>query len=370
MSDSKLKVAVVGCGMIANSAHIPAWQTQKDVEITGVMDAMRDRAESTACKHGIAGVYDDVDRMLKELSPDVVSICTPAGFHKDQVIAALRSGAHVFCEKPLTISSVDAEEIFRVAEESKRQILVGQSMRFYNQISAAKEFVTDGQLGDMYCADVARLRRRGIPTYGTFHIKELSGGGVLYDLGVHMLDTVLWLMGNPRVVAVSGTTYAKIGTRNEGLITSSKESGAFAGGASNKSYDGNKFDVEDFAAAFLRLENGATINLKVCWAANIPDSAGGIMIMGTEGGLSFDPRVLDLRLIRNMGRYQVDVTPKIMPPEPDHPFYAHWNEVAHFIRVIKGEEEVCVKKEEVLNVIRSLEAIYRSAEEGCEVRIS
>lgn len=191
----------------------------------------------------------------------------------------------------------------------------------------------------------------------------------MYDLGVHVLDMVLWIMGNPKVVAVSGATYAKIGTRNENLITSSVESGAFAGGASSASYDGGKFNVEDFAMAFLRLENGGTINLKVSWAANVPDSAGGIMIMGTEGGLSFDPRVLDLQVVRNMGRYQVDVKPKIMPPEPDHPFYAHWNEVAHFIRVINGEEELCVKKEEVLNVIRSLEAIYRSAEEGREVRL-
>jgi len=370
MSDSKLRVAVIGCGMIANSAHIPAWQSQKGVEIVGVMDTVRESANATARKHNIAGVYDDIDKMLQDLSPDVVSICTPAGCHREQAVAALHSGSHVLCEKPLTITSADAEEIFRVAEESDRHLLVGQSMRFYNQVSAAKEFAANGQLGDIYCADASRLRRRGIPTHGSFHIKELSGGGVLYDLGVHVLDLVLWIMGNPKVIAVSGSTYAKIGTRNEGLITSSVESGAFAGGASSESYDDSKFNVEDFAMAFLRLENGATINLKVCWAANVPDSAGGIMIMGTEGGLSFDPRVLDLRVVKNMGRYQVDVTPKIMPPEPAHPFYAHWNEVAHFIRVINGEEETCVKKEEVLNVIRSLEAIYQSAEEGREIRIS
>ncbi len=369
MTDRKLRVSVIGCGMIANSAHIPAWQSQPGAEVVGVMDSDLARAKATAGKHAIPGVFDDVDKMLGEQSPDVVSVCTPAGCHKTHAVAALRAGAHVLCEKPLSITSKEASEIFRVAEETGRHLLVGQSMRFYNQVSAAKAFAADGQLGDLYCADVARLRRRGIPAHGSFHIKELSGGGVLYDLGVHMLDMVLWIMGNPKVVAVSGATYAKIGTRNENLITSTVESGAFAGGVSSASYDAAKFNVEDFATAFLRLENGGTINLKVCWAANVPDSAGGVMIMGTEGGLSFDPRVLDLRVIRNMGRYQVDVTPKILPPEPNHPFYAHWNEVAHFIRVIHGQEEVCVKKEEALNVIRALEAIYRSAEAGREVRL-
>lgn len=369
MSDRKLRVAVIGCGMIANSAHLPAWQSQRGAELVGVMDNVLDRAKATACKYNIPGAFDDVDKMLRELSPDVVSICTPAGCHKEHAVAALRAGAHVLCEKPLAITSEEASEIFKASEASGRHMLVGQSMRFYNQVAAAKAFAAEGQLGEMYCADAARLRRRGIPTHGSFHIRKLSGGGVLYDLGAHMLDMVLWIMGNPKVVAVSGATYAKIGPRNEDLITSSVESGAFAGGVSNISYDAGKYNVEDFAAAFLRLDNGGTINLKVCWAANVPDSAGGVMIMGTEGGLSFDPRVLDLRIIRNMGRYQVDVTPKIMPPEPNHPFYAHWKEVAHFIRVIHGEEEICVKKEEALNVIRTLEAIYQSAEKGREVRL-
>lgn len=369
MSEKQLRVAVVGCGMIANSAHIPAWLSLRGATLVGVADNSLDRAQAAGAKHGIPGAYDDVGRMLRELAPDVVSICTPAGCHKEQAVAALRSGAHVLCEKPLTVSSAEAAEIFRAAEESGRHLLVGQSMRFYNQVAAAKAFAADGQLGEIYGADAARLRRRGIPTHGSFHIKELSGGGVLFDLGVHMLDMVLWIMGNPKVVAASGATYSKIGPRNERLITSSAESGAFAGGVSSGGYDAGKFDVEDFASAFLRLETGGHINLKVCWAANVPDSAGGVMIMGTEGGLSFDPRALDLRVVRNMGRYQVDITPKIMPPEPSHPFYAHWNEVAHFVRVIRGAEEICVKKAEVLNVLRALEAIYRSAREGREVRL-
>ena len=87
------------------------------------------------------------------------------------------------------------------------------------------------------------------------------------------------------------------------------------------------------------------------------------MILGTEGGLKLRP----LTLVRNMGSYQVDVTPKV-PSDPDIPFYGHWRETAHMIRVIRGQEALCVKREEVLNVIRALEGLYTSAQEGREVR--
>jgi predicted dehydrogenase len=370
LSTDKLRVAVIGSGTIANAAHIPAWKDQPGVELVGVADSMAENAGATARRHEIPYASDDVEAMLAEVRPDVVSVCTPAYCHKNHTIAALRAGAHVLCEKPLALTSCDAAEMFQQAEAANRMLLVGQSMRFYNQIAAAKEFADLGQLGDIYYADAARLRRRGVPTHGTFHVKALSGGGVLYDLGVHMLDTLLWIMGNPAVVAATGVTYTKLANRDEGIITSPADSGTPVGVFTAPAYNSSDFDVEDLAAAFLRLENGATITLRVSWAANVPDSAGGVWIMGTEGGLWFDPRVLDLRLVRNMGRYQVDVTPKLPAREPDHPFYAHWKEIAHFIRAIRGEEELCVKKEEAINVIQALEAIYQSAAEGREVRVN
>jgi predicted dehydrogenase len=122
-------------------------------------------------------------------------------------------------------------------------------------------------------------------------------------------------------------------------------------------------------AGFLRLENGAAVTLRASWAANVPDSVGGmVMAMGTEGGLFLDPRVPELTVVKSIAHYQVDISPKL-PPEPKHPFYAHWKEVAHFVRVMRGEEDPIVRREEALNVMRALDAMYRSAAEGREVRI-
>lgn len=361
--EDKLRVAVIGVGMIANAAHIPAWRNlQDDVEVVGVADLYEANARSTAERHGIPHAYTDAGKMLAELKPDIVSVCTPNCYHKEWTIAALQSGAHVLCEKPVAPGYEGALEMFQVAEAVGKVLLVGQSGRFTAATMAAKEFADAGQLGEVYYAETASMRRRGVPTWGMFHMKEHNAGGPIYDLSVHALDALLWIIGNPKVLAASGATYTKLANRDEGLITSLADSGAPIGVFNPRPYDYREFDVEDMAAGFLRLENGATISIKASWAANVPPDTGATFILGTEGGLRLRP----LTLIRNMGSYQVDVTPKL-PSEPSIPFYGHWRETEHMVRVIRGQEDLIVKREEVLNVIRALEGLYRSAEQGREV---
>ncbi len=362
--DKKLSVAVIGTGMIANAAHIPAWQNlQDDVEVVGVADLYEDNARSTAERYSIPHAYADPAKMLHDCKPDIVSVCTPNCYHKEWTLAALASGAHVLCEKPIAPGYADAVEMYEAAEAAGRVLFVGQSARFTSGTMAAKAFADLGQLGEMYYAETSSMRRRGVPTWGMFHMKEHNAGGPVYDLSVHMLDALLWIMGNPKVIAVSGVTYTKLANRDEGLITSLADSGAPIGVFNPRPYDYREFDVEDMAAGFLRLENGATVTIKSSWAANVPPGMGGTMILGTEGGLKLRP----LTLVRNMGSYQVDVTPKV-PSEPSIPFYGHWKETEHMIQVIRGQETLCVKREEVLNVIRALEGLYTSAQEGREVR--
>ena len=359
----KLRVAILGGGMIANAGHIPAWKNlQNDVEIVAVSNLHQEKAEQTAQRQGIAHAYDDWQKMLAEMEPDIVSICTPNVYHKEQTIAALEAGKHVLCEKPVAPAYADALAMFKTAAAVGKLLLVGQTGRFSNEMLAAQEIAESGRLGEIHYAETASLRRRGIPTWGRFHMKEHSGGGPLYDIGVHSLDVLLWIMGNPRVVAASGATYTKLANRDERLVTSLADSGAPLGVFTPRLYDYREFDVEDMAAGFLRLEDGAAVSIKASWAANVPQGTGGTLILGTEGGLSFHP----LTLISNMGSYQVDIRPKV-PADPDIPFYGHWRQAEHLIRVIRGQEELLVKREEVLNVIRALEGLYRSAQEGREV---
>jgi predicted dehydrogenase len=362
----KLRVAIVGTGMIANAGHIPAWRDlEDDIEIVGVSDLYPERAQRTAERHGIPRAYGDQARMYSELEPDIVSICTPNVSHTPLTIEALEAGAHVLCEKPVAVSAVDAMRMFDTAEQVDRILFVGQSGRFHSGNVAAKELAESGQLGEIYYAETMAMRRRGVPTWGMFHMKEHSGGGPLCDIGVHVLDALLWIMGNPKVTAASGAAYLKIANQDEGLKMSLADSGAPIGVFDPRPYDSHEFDVEDMAAGFLRLENGATISIRASWAANVPEGVGGTFILGTRGGLRLRP----LTLVRNMGSYQVDVTPRV-PSDPDIPFYGHWKETAHFVRVIRGQEELIVKPEEVLNVMGALDGLYRSASEGREVRLT
>jgi predicted dehydrogenase len=351
--------------MIANAGHIPAWKNlAPQVEIVGVYNHRLERAQDTARRHEISHAYDDCARMLSDLKPDIVSVTTPNAWHKPYVIQALRAGAHVFCEKPIATTHADALEMVRCAQRAERTLMVSQTGRFSNTAEAAYEIAAAGQLGEVYYAECSALRRRGVPTWGRFHLKADSGGGPLFDIGVHTLDTLLWILGNPAVVAASGACYTKLANRDEGLITSLADSGAPIGVYDPRPFSPAEFDVEDLGIGFLRLQNGATITVKASWAANVPPGIGGTLLLGTKGGLRLDP----LTLITNLGRYQADVTPQV-PPMPEIPFYGHWKAAAHLVRVLDGNEELRVQPAEVLNVIRALEALYQSAAEGREIRL-
>jgi predicted dehydrogenase len=362
---AKLRVAIAGAGMIANAGHIPAWRNlDAEVEVIAIYNHHMQKAQNTAKRHGIEHAYDDWSKLLSEQQPDVVSICTPNTTHEWYTIAALEAGAHVLCEKPIAASYAAASRMFEKAKQVGRVLFVGQTGRFSSKAMAAKAIVDAGQLGEIYYAETSALRRRGVPKWGRFHIKADSGGGALIDIGVHALDLLLWLMGNPRVVAASGLTYTKLADHDEGLVTSLADSGAPIGVFDPRPYDTAEFDVEDMAVGLLRLETGAAIAIKASWAANVPPSTGGTILIGTEGGLGMQP----LTLVRNMGGYQVDVTPKV-PADPDVPFYGHWRETEHLVRVLRGDQDPIVRPEEVLNVIRALEGLYRSAESGGEIAL-
>jgi predicted dehydrogenase len=365
MAKETLKVGIIGTGMIANAAHIPAWQALgHEVEIVGAADILEDRARTVAEAHGIAHAFGDWRAMLDELDLDIVSVCTPNAYHAEQTIAALEAGANVLCEKPIATCHDDAVRMYEAADAADRLLMISQTARFNEKARAAKEICDSGRLGEIYYAETWFLRRRGIPKWGQFHIAEHSGGGPVYDLGVHAIDLLFWLMGSPRVESVSSATYTKLGNRDEGLAESLAESGAPIGVLTPRPYDYREFDVEDFAAGFIRLAGGATMAFKTSWAANIPENASATTLLGTEGGLSFDP----LTLSTNLGSYQVNVAPR-PPGDPAVPFVGHRGATCNFLRAIQGTEEPLVRHEEVLNVIRTLDALYESAAQGREVAV-
>lgn len=366
MRDTKLKTAIISAGMISNAAHIPAYQNLKDkVELVGICDLNPTVAEATAKKHGIPQWYTDARKMLDKLKPDLVSVCTPNVAHKEMSALALQHGCHVVCEKPLALTYRDTKELFDLAEKNHRVLMTCQTMRFSDEYQFAKEIAQEGRLGEIYYSEFSSLRRRGIPKWGAFHRKDANGGGCLCDVGVHMIDAALWIMGNPGFQTVSGTSATYFGNTETDVVTSLQESGAPKGVCNARPYRPEEFDVEEFAAGLIRLDNGCQINFKTSWAVNLPEEYS-MRFAGSKAGLVLP----DMKLYSTFGRYQADIAPRVFHEGKysGMDFSGHYHILEKLADHLIEGSELPVKPEETLNVSRIIDAFYISVREKREVR--
>lgn len=351
------KVCIISCGMIANSAHIPAFKKfSEDYEVAAVCDVNENAAKETAERHGIKNYYTDAKEMLQTERPDVVSVCVPNCFHKEYTIMALESGANVLCEKPLAFTYQDAVDMFECAEKNGKVLMACQSMRFTPDRLAAKKYIEKNGCDDIYYGELARIRRRGIPFWGTFHMKKISCGGAFVDIGVHMLDALVWLMGNPKVKSVTATTMQN--HRDE--IGTLKASGALTGNVDiARKFNPDEMDVEDFSCGQISFENGAKVSFKVAWASNMPESSD-IRLIGKKKGIYLP----ECRVY--FGENGEEIIEKNTIPY-DTPFPGHIYLADNLRNVLKGVEKPIVKPEETLNVSKIIELFYKSAELEREV---
>ena len=367
---NKLRVAVIGTGMIANAAHFPALNELRKkglVEVVGVADIREEAAAETAKRHAVPNYYQDPQKMLDELKPDFVAVCTPNVYHKKWTIAALRAGAHVACEKPMAVSLADAQEMFAVAEECNRYLFPCQCMRWRNYMQQAKYMVENGEIGEPYFSDISFIRRYGIPTWGMFHMKEHNFGGPFCDLGVHLIDALFWIVGNPKVEAVSGSAYTKIAGKGEDVLINIAESGAYDGLFTPRPYDYREFSVEEFATGFMRLQGGMSVNFKFSWAINLPTTNLDMVICGDKGGISLNNEML----YRNVGKYQAETKLKWFDngKYKGVPFEQHRYMYENIMDTLAGKAEYLITKEQNLEVTKAIECFYKSAELGREVHV-
>lgn len=368
MKESKLRVAIISAGMIANAAHIPAYKNLSDrVEIVGICDLNPVSAEGTAKRHGIANWYTDAEKMLSEQKPDLVSVCTPNVAHKPMTMLALEYGAHVACEKPLALTYRDTKELFDLAKAKGKVLMACQTLRYSDEYQFAREMAREGRLGNIYYSEFSILRRRGIPKWGTFHKMDANGGGCLCDLGVHMLDAALWVMGNPAPMKITGTGSAVFGNSETDIITSLKESGAPAGVHNARPFKPEEFEVEEFAAGSLRLSNGCRMNFKTSWAVNLPDEYS-MRFAGTKAGLALP----DMNMYSTFGRYQADINPRVFHEGKyqGKDFSGHYYLMEELTNHLIDGAPLPVRPEETLNVSKIIDAFYISSREGREVSAS
>ena len=353
----RVNVGVIGSGAIAELAHIPNYKKLDGVEVVALSDINLSRAEKMAQEFDVPRAYGDYRKMLKENDLDIVSVCTPNYAHCQPTIDTLRAGVNVICEKPIAMNGAEGKRMVEAAKRYKRLLTIALHFRFTAQAQTAKRYIESGKAGDIYFGKAVYLRRRGIPWWGQFHLKEKSGGGPLIDIGVHIMDLVMWLMGHPKPVSVTGKVYQKFG----------KKSATVYPNQAPTAKQRREFDVEDFATGLVKFENGASMVVETSWAANVEKDAIDLSVLGDKAGISVGPPGAadgGLRIYTEMDGVNVDVTPAM--PEKNS---AYFGEIEYFVRCVRGEAKVLVKPEEALSVQKVIDAIYKSSETGREIAI-
>lgn len=368
--NKKFRTVILGSGMIANSAHLPAIEYIGDsYDVVGVADIRESAARETAGRFGIDNYSTDCKKLLGELKPDIAIVCSPNASHKELSLLALEAGANVICEKPVAMKYADAVELFDSAEKKGLNFFPAQTMRFFPVRQAVKKIIDAGVLGSIYYAQFDSIRRRGIPRWGFFHMKDYNCSGPFGDLAVHEIDYILWALGNPRAVAVSGSAWSKIGNSGEELQTSPEQGGAFGGiQITPRPYDWKEFDVEDMSTGVIRLEGGLLVNFQAAWAVNFPEKWER-RFAGDKAGIIYNNDLAPTIFGGSMG-WQTDFVPHIFEEVkyPEHiVFPGHIGLLKNIAGYLRGQEELVIKKAETLNVTSIIEAFYRSAEEGREI---
>ncbi len=271
----KLRVGIIGTGWIAG-AHMQAYLNQPDVEIVAGADIVPGKAKAFFEKWNIkdAKCYQSHEEMLDDdsLQLDAVSVCTYNRQHAAPTIYALKKGINVLLEKPMCVTTKEAVDIIRAEKESGKVLSIGFQPRMDANMKEIKKICESGVLGKIYYIQTGGGRRRGIPTpFGTTFIEdETAGIGALGDIGCYSLDMVLNAIGYPKPLTVSGFKSSYFGTRPSYYPTHPEYA--------------EKFGVDDFGAAFIRLEGDIVLDFRIAWAMNM-DTPGDTIILGTEGGL-------------------------------------------------------------------------------------
>ncbi|MBQ7336723.1 MAG: Gfo/Idh/MocA family oxidoreductase [Clostridia bacterium] len=279
-ASKKVRIGIIGTGWIAGS-HMASYLKQPDVEIVAGADLIPGKAKAFFEKYGLENVkteYASHKEMLadKSLKLDAVSICTYNRQHAQPAIDALKAGVNVMLEKPFTVTLDEAVEVIKAEKESGKILSIGFQPRMDANMQMIKKICQSGQLGQIYYIQTGGGRRRGIPTpYGTTFIEdETAGLGALGDIGCYSLDMVLNAIGYPKPLTVSGYKSAFFGTDPNYSNYVKIGHPEYA----------EKFSVDDFAAAFVRLEGGIILDFRIAWAMNL-DTPGDTIIMGTKASL-------------------------------------------------------------------------------------
>lgn len=351
---SKVKIAIIGCGSIANNAHIPAYMKNEKAEIIYFCDIIPERAEAAVEKYGCGKAVTDYHEILKDPDIDAVSVCTPNNLHAQISIDFMRAGKHVLCEKPAARTYSEALEMQKVQHETGKTLNIGVVNRFNDRVNLIKQMIDEGRLGDIYHVYVSFRSYRSIPGLGgAFTTKAIAGGGALIDWGVHFLDIVMYCCGDPKPLTVSGETFCKLGRDIKNYYYRDMWAGP-------PIPDGT-YDVEDSVTGMIRT-GGPVITFNGAWAQNIDEDEMFIDFLGDKAGIRLQYGSDFTLYTAENGEFK-----KYVPEIQQRNHFE--NEINAFLDCVKTGKKLPSHIDTVIITAKMMQAIYDSAEQHHEINL-
>ena len=348
----RIRIGMIGVGQIAKH-HLSQYEEIEDVDIVAACDIDQSELDSVCDRYSIEHRYRNFRKLLERNDIDAVDVCLHNNFHAPVTIAALESGKHVYCEKPIAGSYYDGKSMVDAARSAGKKLHIQLANLYDSETKAAMRLIEEGALGRLYHARSTGFRRRGRPYvdgYGspTFVQKEISAGGALFDMGVYHIAQMLYLLGNPEVVRVSGKIYQE--TAMDPVRR--KKSG---------------YNVEELGLGFVRFVDGVTMDLVEAWAIQL-DGFEGSSVVGAVGGIRLNPfgffsTISDMNANTTIDLDNFEYRNHQLKENED----AYDSSQKHWIAALQGRVELLDSAGIALSTMLIQESIYRSDALGREV---
>jgi predicted dehydrogenase len=330
-----VRIAIVGTGAIAQTAHLPVLRKMRGVNIIALCDIDRAKARALADRFEIPDVYVDLEDLFSAGSPDAIIISTPSLLHQPYVLEAIAAGVDVLCERPLALTARGVQVILEAAASAKRKVVVANNHRFRSDVQALDRFLRGGELGTLIGFRAGAYQQHGTVTGWRLNRAE-SGGGALFDLGLSLVDLALWLADYPPPQRVWAHVNRPRGPNS----------------------------VEEAALVTMECGNGMACTFDLSWSYVGDNDRWWFESISSRGSARLAP----LRVVKELNGKPVDVSPMGAAARDSTFIQSYRAELAHFVAVLRGESAYDPPSDQ-LTLHRILEAAYRSADEKCEVKL-
>ena len=331
----KTRVAVIGLGGVAQLIHLPNLMKLNSVDVAAAAEVNKSRLAIVSDKFNIKERYSDYNELLAKSDVEAVIISTPTNTHKEIAIAALKAKKHVLVEKPFARTYAEAKPIVDSAKRNKKKLMVGLNLRYRPDAMLLKSLIKSDEIGVPNYVKAGWVRRQS-SREKWFTKKAESGGGVILDLGILLLDLCLWLLDYPAVQTVS-----------------------------TQSFKTNTKTVEDTSISFIRCKKSSLISLETSWSLLLDKDQFNVTVYGSKGSASINP----FRVFKQLDDKLIELS----PPKEENPVTlfqkSYYNELKSFISAVRGLSPLMSGGEEGLIRMKVIEAMYKSSDQKTEVSI-